>query len=225
MEEISVTCPLCGNKMHIESSMRECWCVACGTKLITAALNKEPAGDRGGEEPPAKERRAKPKFTHFVEAEETEAEINAPELTQEEISAELEKKAQFKQELKHTVRRIDELRSRRKVYSSQKDVARILISVGAVSIVGAAAVMLLFRGPNGNVPLLTALITAALALLGVVSVIVGAARMGEVKRQRARLEESIREHKEKRDVLIGRLNKINKKLHIHHDHHEHHEHK
>lgn len=210
MDEISVTCPLCGNKMNIRSSMRECYCSACGTKLITAALNKEPAEE--------KEKPAAVKEPRFVETHETVSEINAPELTPDQIAEELDRKAKFKAELKHTVHRIDELRSRRRVYSSQKNVARILISVGAVCVAAAAAVMLLFRDPNGGVPLLTAMMTGALALVGIVTVIVGAARMGEVKKQRARLEESIREHKEKRDVLIGRLNKINKTLHIHHDH-------
>ena len=218
MNEISVTCPLCGHKMNIESIMRECWCVACGTKLITAALNKEPVANGGAA---YAEKPAETDPHGFIEAPETTNEINAPELSPEEIAEELDRKAKYKAELKHTVKRIDELRARRHVFRKQKDVARILISAGAVSLAAAGAVMLLFRGPEGGVPLLTALITAALALVGLVMVIVGAARMGDAKKQQSRLEESIKEHKSKRDVLIGRLNKINKKLHIHHDHHEH----
>ena len=225
MNDITVTCPLCGKQFVIQSGMRECFCTSCGAKLITDALVKEPVEvpdhgepvkeDAPAHDAPAHEAHEEKEEHHSVEG------INAPELTEEEIAEELERKAKYKAELKHTVKRIDELRARRSVFSSQKDVARVLISVGAVSVAAAAAVLLIFRGSDGGVTLLSGLIGGALGLVGVVMVIVGSARMGDLKKQRARLEESIREHKQKRDVLIGRLNRINKRLHIHHDEHEH----
>ena len=230
MNDITVTCPLCGNKFVIQSGMRECFCTSCGAKLLTGALVKEPAEVPDHEEPVKEEAPAHDAPAHEAPAHEAHEEkeehhsvdgINAPELTEEEIAEELERKAKYKAELKHTVKRIDELRARRSVFSSQKDVARVIVSVGAVSVAAAAAVLLIFRGSDGGVTLLSGLIGGALGLVGVVMVIVGSARMGDLKKQRARLEESIQEHKQKRDVLIGRLNRINKRLHIHHDEHEH----
>lgn len=229
MNDITVTCPLCGNQFVIQNSMRECFCTSCGAKLLTAALVKEPAEVSVREEPaeaeaPREDERHDTPVAEAPAASEKHSSvegINAPELTEEEIAEELERKAKYKAELKHTVKRIDELRARRSVFSSQKDTARVIISVGAVSIAAAAAVLLIFRGSDGGVTLLSGLIGGALGLVGAAMVILGSARMGDIKKQRARLEESIQEHKQKRDVLIGRLNRINKRLHIQHDEHEH----
>ena len=135
------------------------------------------------------------------------------ELTEEEIRAQLMRKAEFKQELRDVVKEIDTLRSRRERFTSELKVCRTLMIVGLVFIAAAALVIILF-GNNEEVTY-RFVIAAALAGLGVFTLILSEVKKNSVKKQQKKHEQTIEEKKEKRDILIGRLNKINKRLHIH----------
>lgn len=187
MELLSATCPLCGEEISFEAGLAECLCSHCGTKLLTSALVSQHA------------------------AEPESAEYGEGELTEEEIAHELERKAGFKEELWATVKQIDELRDRREVFNAKRKTAKRLSFV-ALCVVAFAVVVLLAPGEDSLFSFVAAGLLAAVAL---VMLIVSAVTRSDVIKQQKKLESTIRDKKEKRDILIGRLNKINRKLHIH----------
>lgn len=150
---------------------------------------------------------------HHGEHRESVREVNAPELTEEEIAEELKRKAEFKDELHTTVHQINDLRARRPKLQTKLRTISTLGIVGAILAVGAGLAIFLFaEGDSENTLLM--IISGVVALIALAMLITSAVRRGEIKKQQSRLEESILEKKQKRDILIGRLNKINKTLHI-----------
>ena len=243
MAILAANCPCCGRDIGFEEGTKEYTCIFCGAKLITATLVKERLdsnANRGYEryrKGDALDEMARPRIRQpFIQpavtvtpAEKPEeqpskeqppkeqpaapAKQPEPELTEEEIRVQLMRKAEFKQELRDVVKEIDTLRSRRERFTYQLKTCRVLMTIGLVFIAAAAAVMIVF----GNNEEMTRrfVIAGALAALGLLSLILSEVKKNGVKKQQKKHERTIEEKKEKRDVLIGRLNKINKRLHIH----------
>lgn len=242
MAILAANCPCCGRDIGFDENAREYTCIFCGAKLITATLVKErldPAhADAGYEryrkgdysDPSVKVKRqpaAEPQKPAAVQKPAPEPKKESekpkePELTEEEIRTQLMRKTEFKQELRDTVKEIDTLRSRRERFTLQLKSCKWLMAVGLVLIALSAAVMMLF----GNNEELSHrfIIAGALASLGIIALILSEVKKNGVKKQQKELEKNIEEKKEKRDILIGRLNKINKRLHIHDSDHDHDDH-
>ena len=249
MAILAANCPCCGRDIGFDENAREYTCIFCGAKLITATLVKEKldpnanagyeryrkgditdswgrgkradqprqsgaaeAAPSSGEKKPAAE---------TVKKEEKPAEKPAePELTEEEIRVQLMRKAEFKQELRDVVKEIDTLRSRRTRYTDQLKLCKYLMIVGLVLVAAAAAIMILLSDNESFE--YRFVVAGACAGLGVLTLILSEVKKNGVKKQQKKLETNIDEKKDKRDILIGRLNKINMRLHIHDDHHEEH---
>lgn len=235
MAILAANCPCCGRDIGFDEHAKEYTCIFCGAKLITAALVKERldsqtnagyeryrkgdaddvrhrSGRRQYAEPKAETASAKPEPAKAeAPAKPAEPEKKEPELTEEEIRVQLMRKAEFKQELRDVVKEIDTLRSRRERFTSQLSVCRTLMIIGLVFIAAAVAVIV-FLGEKLDYSLLLA---GGLAALGVFTLILSEIKKNSVKKQQKKHEQTIEEKKEKRDILIGRLNKINKHLHIH----------
>ena len=149
--------------------------------------------------------------------EEPHEEEKHEELTEEQIRVQLMRKAEFKQELRDTVKEIDNLRSKRERFTSQLKTCKLLMWMG-LSFIGIAAVIaIMFGDKEGGVFGDSLMVALALAILGIVALILSEVKKNGVKKQQKKHEQTIEEKKEKRDILIGRLNKINKRLHIHDD--------
>jgi hypothetical protein len=187
LELLSATCPLCGEEISFEAGVNECHCVHCGSKLLTSALISERVETPG------------------------ENGDSEPQLTEEEKAYELERKARFKEELHAAVKQIDELHDRRKVFKTRRKTAKALVGVGLACIL--FALLVLFT--PGEDSLFSFVAAGILGAVAVVILIVSAATRSDVIKQEEKLEKTIAAKKEERDILIGRLNKINKKLHIH----------
>lgn len=220
MSVYAAKCPCCGRDIGFEEGAEECTCIFCGAKLLTSALSKELVrSDEHEKEPekaPEKEPEEAPETAPVPKEKAEEAEKD-PELTPEEIAQELDRKVEFKAELHRVVRQIDELREKRSVYKAQIKSSGISIGVGAGLIAAAPLLMLFFydreKGFTGG---MTTWAIAA-GVVGLVVLAIGIARRRDARNGQNKLEATIRDKKDKRDILIGRLNKINKKLHIHHD--------
>lgn len=231
----AANCPCCGRDIGFDEGVKEYTCIFCGAKLITATLVKERLDKTGGsgyehyrkddakDEPHnantgrvvRDKQKEEPSVPHGEEhiAPKPEPKKEEPELTEEEVRAQLMRKTEFKQELRDVVKEIDNLRSRREHFTSQLKTCKTLMIIGLVLIALAAAVMVL---PSGMIQDNTRLMAAAvLAALGLAILIISESKKNGVKKQQKKLEENISEKKEKRDILIGRLNKINMRLHIH----------
>lgn len=261
MAILAANCPCCGRDIGFDENAKECTCIFCGAKLITAALVKErlesnninagyemyrkgddsdnnywgmkrPADPRMGmpgmgmpshapaapARPAPEERAAEPAAKPVSEPAAKPAEKEKEpekELTEEEIRIQLMRKAEFKQELREAVKEIDDMRAKRERYASQLKTCNLLMTVGLVFIGLAAAIMVLFDS-NGE-DKTRFIIAGSLTALGLFTLIISEVRRNSVKKQSKNNEKLITEKKEKRDVLIGRLNKINKHLHIHDD--------
>ena len=243
MSILAAKCPCCGRDIGIEENSEEYTCVFCGTKLKVSALKTElvnASGDSGssGEDGSSGSRRrshhssrdsshhsshgsshhsshgSSHRSSHGSDSDPDQ--IDAPELTQEEIDEQLKRKAEYKEELHSALHQINELRARRPKLDAR---LRAVVTLGVVGVVLAvfAAICIVFsatRGEGGDVMLI---VSCAVALVALAMLITSAIRRNDIKKQKSRLEESIIEKKQKRDVLIGRLNKINKTLHIHSD--------
>lgn len=193
-------CPCCGKDIGFDPKAEEYVCIHCGAKLKTAALKGEPAGGapNAGDAPGA------------------EAAENAEgELTDEQVTKELIRKAGFKSDLKKVEKQIDELRGKRTGYESRLKALRSLTVIGIVLAAAAAAIVAIFADNSGDGPDLSLIIAGIMAAAALFTLILSEVRRRDVKKQRARLEENILVKKQERDILIGRLNKINKRLHIH----------
>ena len=237
MAIVAANCPCCGRDIGFEEGSKEYTCIFCGAKLITAALVKERLdthantgyeryrkGDADDARHRAKQKQYAPptaeveKKTESTQetapkAEPAKPEKTEPELTEEEIRVQLMRKTEFKQELREVVKEIDTLRSRRERFTTQLKTCRVLMIMGLVLIGAAAAVVILF-GNNEELPS-RFIVAGALAALGLVALILSEVKKNGVKKEQKKHEHTIEEKKEKRDILIGRLNKINKRLHIH----------
>ncbi|MCR5809509.1 MAG: hypothetical protein K6G56_08130 [Clostridiales bacterium] len=201
MAAFMAKCPCCGGEIRFDKTEEEHVCGHCGTKLMTSALVCEPVKEE-------------PRRSEHEHHSHSEPVINAPELTEEEIRAELDRKAAYKAELKKTVRRIDELRSRRHVYEKREASAKKLSLGGAVA-AAAAVLEVIFLIDNESMRM-PSLVIGGLLMLGAIALFIASASgMKAVGRSRERLEASIKEKKARRDELIHELNSINRKLHIH----------
>ncbi|MBO4562958.1 MAG: hypothetical protein J5772_05020 [Clostridia bacterium] len=209
MSVYAAKCPCCGRDIGFDGEAAECTCIFCGAKLLTSALKKELV------DPPKEEKAEKAPEPAPPKEEKAEGE---PELTEEELRLELDRKAEYKSELHRVLKQIDELRARRPGYKSQLKTAGGTLIAGAVMI--AAAPVLLFTLYDPEKGFTGSLVTGACVagLVGVFVLAISLVRRRDIRNQQGKLESMIRDKKDKRDVLIGRLNKINKKLHIHHDH-------
>ena len=242
----AANCPCCGRDIGFDEGVKEYTCIFCGAKLITATLAKElidhdrkagyehyrrnDAEDERHSSGSGREHSSDSYHEHHHEhhhsehsthehseekSAEKEPKNEEPELTEEEIRVQLMRKAEFKQELRDVVKEIDSLRARRGHFTSQLKVCKTLMIIGLVFVGLAAGVMLI---PAGIIEENARFIAAgALAAIGVAILIFSETKKNGVKKQQKKLEENISDKKENRDILIGRLNKINKRLHIHSD--------
>lgn len=224
MSIVAAKCPVCGRDIGFDEKAEEYTCIFCGSKLMTSALKKEHLSNRPDRERPPVRREIirssdeKPKEQPH-EKPQAPAPEHAPEseLTEEEIKHELERKAGFKQELHDVVKEIDELRAKRAPLENRVKTAKTMSIVGVV-IIGAALIGLFLLIDNPSIQRSYVILGGALAGgIGIFTVIFSLVRKKESSSARKKLENRISEKKQKRDILIGRLNKINKKLHIHHD--------
>lgn len=230
MSMVAAKCPVCGRDIAFDESIAEYTCVFCGAKLKTSALKSEHLGG-GSTDPfdkpvaPARNPVRPPAIKDDEPRRETKHETRSsePELSEEEKNRELEKKAGYKQELRDVNKQIDELRAKRDPLKNQLKNSKFMTVAGVIvaGVVLLAAMFLMDDGRlNQNVILMGAVIIGVIAIFMIVFSLI---RKSETEKAQKKLEKTITEKKKKRDDLIGRLNYINKKLHIHHDHHEHHE--
>ncbi len=227
MSIVAAKCPVCGRDIGFDEKAEEYVCIFCGAKLMTSALKKERLAGREEKPRPAVRRgivrsedekpKAEPPKDDPRETAPEKPKAEEPELTEEEVKRELERKAGFKQELHDVVKEIDELRAKRTPLESRGKTAKTMSIIGVV-IIGAALIALFLLIDNPSIPRSYVIIGGAIAAcLGIFTVIFSLMKKKEAASARKKLETRISEKKQKRDVLIGRLNKINKKLHIHHD--------
>ncbi|MBQ1520135.1 MAG: TFIIB-type zinc ribbon-containing protein [Clostridia bacterium] len=229
MSILAAKCPCCGRDIGIEENTEEYTCVFCGTKLKVAALKTTPVEEADKQSGAAEVKDAPVNGEHKSSAggengrhgrhhsrheSVSSKEINAPELTREEIEEELKRKAEFKEELHSALHQINELRARRPKLEARLRTVTTLGIVGAILAVVAGGGMFFFADGESDMLLI---VSGVLAVLALAMLITSGIRRKDVKKQQSRLEESILEKKQKRDILIGRLNKINKTLHIHSD--------
>ncbi|MBO6061123.1 MAG: TFIIB-type zinc ribbon-containing protein [Clostridia bacterium] len=198
MGVFAAVCPCCGKDIGFDDKAAEYVCIYCGAKLRTSALNKVPVGKAAKEAEPGPKR----------EGEE--------ELTDEEVTKELIRKVEYKDDLRKVEKQIEELRTKRPKFESRLKTMKSLAWVGVGFAAAAAVVVVVFADENREGIDASLIVAAVLAAIGLFTIILAAIRRADLKKQQARLEESILEKKQKRDILIGRLNKINKRLHIHH---------
>lgn len=227
MSIVAAKCPVCGRDIGFDENTAEYTCIFCGSKLMTSALKKERVesnekrrGEAGQRERVVRERDAQPRPSEPPRVKEPApiGESDAgEELSEEEKNRELERKAGFKTELRSVVKQIDELRAKRSTYSSQLKTAKVLSVVGVVFV--CAVLIAVFLMLDSGKPDKTYVIVggAIAGGIGLFTTVFSLMRRSETEKARKQLEEKISEKKQKRDVLIGRLNKINKKLHIHSD--------
>lgn len=235
MSIVAAKCPVCGRDIGFEETAEEYVCIFCGAKLMTSALKSEHVNRVMGGEPEKKpmkkpddlfgkrpnivppradgerEQMKKPEPVQKAESK------DEPELTEEEIKHELERKVGFKEELRQVVKQIDELRGKRDPLKNKLKTLKTMSMVGLIGfgvVVIAAFILLDGNSVNSTYVLLGA---SLLGLIAGFMFVFSLIRRKETEKEQKRLEKTISEKKQKRDVLIGRLNKINKKLHIHHD--------
>ena len=225
MSILAAKCPCCGRDIGIQENTEEYSCVFCGAKLKVSALKTELIEKREAvKEEPKPEKHAGESRASHGEKEHAGHGADAPELSQEEIDRQLKRKAEFKEELHSAVRQIDELRQRRPKLEAKLRTINTLGIIGAILAVAAGAAIVLFAegsAEEGSGNTMALIVAGGIALVSLFMLILSFIRRSDIKKQRKRLEDSIIEKKQKRDILIGRLNKINKMLHIHSD--EHHE--
>lgn len=229
MSIVAAKCPVCGRDIGFEEGAEEYTCIFCGSKLILSALKTEhieagpaPKPAKVTAKPPVKDeapaqekpRAPIPEIPRF-ESERT----SEPELTEEEIKAELERKVGFKEELRAVVKEIDELRAKRDPLKARlKTVKSVSWMGGALLVFDILAVLLLYKEENANN--YSNYVLAGGVFVGLIAGFMffySAARKRGILKAQKKLEDSISDKKQKRDVLIGRLNKINRRLHIHSD--------
>ena len=237
MSVLAAKCPCCGRDIGIQENSEEYTCVFCGTSLKVAALKTERIDtpetrhEEAQASPPEANEEPSGSLEESGEGQGERASdihgksrggVNAPELSEEEIEHQLKRKAEFKEELHSALHQIDELRARRPKLEARLRTVKTLGLIGAiVAVLAGAAIFLLVDGSSEEAPSnrLILIAAAGAAVLALVMLITAAIRIRDINKQKSRLEESIIEKKQKRDILIGRLNKINKMLHIHSSEH------
>ena len=167
MSILAAKCPCCGRDIGIEENTEEYTCVFCGTKLKVAALKTTPVEEADKQSGAAEVKDAPVNGEHKSSAGgESERhgrhhsrhesvspkEINAPELTREEIEEELKRKAEFKEELHSALHQINELRARRPKLEARLRTVTTLGIVGAILAVVAGRHVLLCRRRIGYAP-------------------------------------------------------------------------
>ena len=247
MEILAAKCPCCGRDIVFEENVKEYTCIFCGAVLKTAALKSEHVGaqnnaektDKGGADKSGSKKaglytdRAHSAHAHFdrdhashshsshshshshsSSRSEPEAE-EMTELSEEEVKHQLERKAEFKKELHEAVKQLDDLRAKRPKLEAKVKAANLLSIMGIVlTALSAVGIMITVDSGDNSQGFIISLALAGVALFMLITSLI---RKRDIKSQQSKLEASIREKKEKRDILIGRLNKINKMLHIHSD--------
>ncbi|MBR6428193.1 MAG: TFIIB-type zinc ribbon-containing protein [Clostridia bacterium] len=188
-------CPCCGKDIGFDPGSSEYTCVHCGAVLKTAALKGERVG---------------------VPADGSSGANHEDQPDDEQITRELIRKAGFKTELKKAEKELGDLRARRPAFEKRLKALRSLTAIGIVLAAAAAAVVAIFADSSGDGPDTSLIAAGVIAAAGVFMLILAEVRRREIKKDRAKLEDTILIKKQERDILIGRLNKINKKLHIHH---------
>ena len=226
MSVLAAKCPCCGRDIGFEESVEEYTCVFCGAELKVSALKTEhldPAQKK--EEPGARQAKEEPKpdpdmFSHrhhHHREVRTADDIDPAEvgLTREEIEEHLKRKAEYKEELHAVVDQIDEFRARRPKLKARSKTVSTLSGVGIGLAVASAIAILLFADGESELNDVLLVVSGITAAVAVFMLVLSFIRRNDIKKQQSRLEETILEKKQKRDVLIGRINKINKTLHIH----------
>lgn len=193
MSNLMAKCPCCGGQIAFDSNADEVTCPACKAELIAAALN---AAEESAHTYPHSE-------LH-----------EHPPLTEEEREHELKRKEEFKQELKETVKRIDELHERRPVLEKQRKSIRGLAAAGVIAALISLLLFISERAPTREVTV-TFVIACVVVAVALLMLILSFVRRARIIKQQDKLEAEMKARKEKRDILIGRLNKINSRLHKH----------
>ena len=224
MSILAAKCPCCGRDIGFDENTQEYTCVFCGAQLKVSALKTqavEPVVKKS--DAPVKEEK-KPKQADPAQFSKrrhrevrTADDIDPAEvgMTREEIEEQLKRKAEYKEELHAVVKQIDEFRARRPKLEAKRKTVTTLGGVGIGLAVAAAVAIMLFADGESELSDALLVISGIVAAVAVFMLILSAVRRRDIKKQQSRLEETILEKKQKRDVLIGRLNKINKALHIH----------
>jgi hypothetical protein len=194
MSTVKAICPCCAAELSFGMDEAEVVCGACKTKLITSALQASERDEHPSEKP--------------------EPEHEEHELTPEEREHQLKRKAVFKEELKAAVQRIDELHERRPVLEKQRRSMRGLTVAGVAAAV-VAGLLLVTEKPQTEDVTFVFVLAVAILVVAVAMLVLSAIRRGEIIKQQDKLEAEMKEKKEKRDILIGRLNKIESRLHEH----------
>lgn len=224
MSILAAKCPCCGRDIGFEDNTEEYTCVFCGTQLQVSALKTQLVANGAASakaEAPKKDPapRTEKQKKHYLLSKDVHSadDIDPKEvgLTREEIEEQLKRKAEYKEELHSVVRQIDEFRARRPKLEARRKTVSTLTGIGVGLAVAAAAALALFVDGDGEYNDLILIACGVIAVVALVMLITSAIQRSDVKKQQSRLEETIIEKKQKRDVLIGRLNKINKTLHIH----------
>lgn len=230
MAILAAKCPCCGRDIGIEENTEEYTCVFCGTKLKVSALKTELLDAPSQEDDPSSDsrrgsrhgsHRSSHRSSHHSShhssgdgshhshhhSEETR------ELTEEEKEEQLKLKAEYKEELKESMHQLNELRAKRPPLEKKQKMARAFLWAGAgfASLALAAAGWFVYRRMIG-IPLYAA---AGAAAIGLAVLITAYVKLRGVKKEKSALDQDILEKKQKRDILVGRLNKINRLLHIH----------
>ncbi len=220
MSIVAAKCPCCGRDIGFEENTAEYTCIFCGARLRTSALRSEVLSGGNASSPrPAAETEARP-HTHSQEkpreqsGESSErAEREQESLSEEETALQLKRKAEFKEELKKIVKQIDDMRSRKHKLQAKLKTAKGLISGGMGAAVIGIFLLVLFINEHSTFGIIASIV---IFMIGGFTLVYSSLRGRETKEELKTLEKSIGEKKEKRDVLIGRLNKINKRLNITH---------
>ena len=222
MSIVAAKCPVCGRDNGFEENAEEYTCIFCGSKLITSALKREHVNNDKSVKP---DKKPEDLFSgkHVItppkddESKPVPEKKNEPELTEEEIKHELERKAGFKEELREAVKQIDDLRAKRDPLKKKLKTLKNMSIIGLIGL--GAAVIGAFVLLDGN-RIDSKYVILGAVVLGLIfgfMLVFSQIRRKETEKEQKRLEKAISEKKQKRDVLEGRIIKINKKLHIHHD--------
>lgn len=215
MSIVAAKCPCCGRDIGFEENTAEYTCIFCGARLHTSALKSEVLNN-GAEASPARPAAVQQKPAQQAGQTKPAAPVRkeqpASGLSEEEKALQLKRKAELKDELKKVVKQIDEMRARRPKLEGRVKTAKGLMSGGIAVAVAAVFIFLLCVGEGGSNSTLGIVASIIAAIVAVATLVIASVRGREMKEELKRLEKNISEKKEKREVLIGRLNKISKRL-------------
>ena len=89
------------------------------------------------------------------------------------------------------------------------------LTVAGVAAAVVAGLLLVTEKPQTEDVTFVFVLAVAILVVAVAMLVLSAIRRGEIIKQQDKLEAEMKEKKEKRDILIGRLNKIESRLHEH----------